>query len=306
MARMTLELSQSADSMLKELCAVTGQPAAELASGAVAHLHRSLIGLPSTDPDAPKIDTGPFRKRYSYQPAEVVLRQVDPTNFNLEEPFQYLDDDGNPLWVVPATDVTDLASTPGFLTWLVPRYGRHTLAALLHDHLQDQNIDHPVSSAAADTVFRDAMADTGVPLLLRWIMWTAVSARTRKNLGGISMITVILWLGLYGMVGCIGLPALVLAVAAGGLSVGSALGLVALALVSPFVLGLVWWHGYRFAVIAGVTTLFIGYAALLDVVVYGIYAGFETVTRPFQKHPVPIRSRKLEEHQQQALTPVSG
>jgi hypothetical protein len=97
-----------------------------------------------------------------------------------------------------------------------------------------------------------------------------------------------------------------LAVAAGGLSVGAALGLVALALVSPFVLGLVWWHGYRFAVISGVTTLFIGYAALLDVVAYGIYAGFETVTRPFQKHPVPIRSRKLEEHQQQALTPVSG
>jgi hypothetical protein len=305
MARMTLELSQPAEAMLKELCAVTGKPATELASGAVAHLHRSLVGLPSTDPDAPKIDTGPFRKRYSYQPAEVVLRQVDPTNFNLEEPFQYLDDDGNPLWVVPATDVTDLASTPGFLTWLVPRYGRHTLAALLHDHLQDPNIDHPVSSAEADRVFRTAMADTGVPFLLRWIMWTAVSARTRKNLGGISMVTVILWLGLYGLAACVGLPALALSVAAGGLSIGAAVGLVVLALVSPFVLGVVWWRGYRFAVLAAITELFIGFAALLDVVVYGIYAGFETVSRLFQKRPKPIRSRKLEEQQQQAMTPVA-
>src|SRR2546421_4215394 len=300
---MPIELTPSADEMLAKLSKATGRPPTELASGAVEHLHRSLIGLRSSDPGAPKIDTGPFRKRYSYQPAEVVLRQVDPTDFVLEEPFQYLDDDGNPLWVVPESDVTDLASVPRFLTWLVPRYGRHTLAALLHDHLQDATIAHPVTSAQADEVFRTAMADTGVPFLLRSVMWAAVSARTRKNLGGVSMITVILWLGLYGVLGCIGLPALVLAVAAGWLALGPALLILVAALVSPFVLGLLWGRGYGFAVLSAVTVLVIGFTALLDVVVYGIYAGCETISRLFQKRPKPIRSTKLETEQQAALAP---
>jgi hypothetical protein len=300
---MALTLTPAAAAKLAELTIVTGQSDSELASGAVEHLHRSLIGLASTDPDAPKIDTGPFRKRYSYQPAEVVLRQIDATDFDLEEPFQYLDHAGDPLWIVPASDVTDLASTPWFLTWLVPRYGRHTFAALLHDHLQDPNVPNAVTSAHADEVFRDAMGDTGVPWLLRWVMWAAVSARTRKNAGGISMITVILWMGLYALAGCVGAAALVLAVAAGSLSVGTAGGVALLALLSPFVLGLVWWHGYRFAVLTGVGVLLIGYAALLDVVVYGIYAALETAARPFQRHPKPIRSSKLAEQQQAALAP---
>jgi hypothetical protein len=301
---MAIELSDAADDMLRELCDVTGQQASELASGAVAHLHRSLIGLRSDDSDAPKIDTGPFRKRYSYQPAEVVLRQVDPTNFNLEEPFQYLDADGSPLWVVPESDVTDLASVPTFLTWLVPRYGRHTLAALLHDHLQDKRIPNPVSSAEADLIFRSAMADTGVPLLLRWIMWAAVSGRTRKNAGGIPMITVILWFGLYGLLGCLGLPVLVLAVAAGGTSLGTGALLIAAAFVSPFVVGVLWWHGYRFAVISAVAILMIGFTALLDVVVYFVYFALETASRLFQRRPKPISATKLKEEQQTALTPV--
>lgn len=61
------------------------------------------------------------------------------------------------------------------------------------------------------------MADTHVPLLLRWLMWTAVSARTRIKGGGIGRITTIAWLVLYAILGCLGIPALVIAVIAGRL-----------------------------------------------------------------------------------------
>src|SRR5438093_7156274 len=36
---------------------------------------------------------------------------------------------------VPAGFVTDLASVPVFLTWIFPRYGKYTKAAILHDYL---------------------------------------------------------------------------------------------------------------------------------------------------------------------------
>jgi hypothetical protein len=266
-------------------------------SDAVENLYRTYIGLPPTDPDAPKIDTGPFRKRNSYRPAEIVLRQTDPTNFNLEEPFRFIGADGNARWTVPARDVSDLASVPQFLTWLVPRYGRHTLAALLHDHLQDSTIPNPVTSREADDVFRNAMADTAVPLLLRWLMWSAVSARTRVKSGGIGMVATLGWLGLYGLVGCFGLPATVLAVCAGWWPLGTGLLVGGGVLASPFILGALWRKGYRFAVFSALGVVTIGYAALLDVLVYGLYAGLETASRLFQRNPRPIRAEKLKAQQ---------
>ena len=290
---MAIELTPSAEVKLAALCAVTHETPSQIASDAVEHLHRSLIGLPTEDEDAPKIETGHFRKRYSYNPAEIVLRQTDATDFALEESFRYIDDDGADRWVVPDTDVTDLASVPAFLTWLVPRYGRHTFAALLHDHLQDSTIDDPVTSAQADEVFRDAMADTGVPLLRRWLMWAAVRARTRKNAGGLGMVATLGWLLVYGVIGCLGFPILVLAVVAGWLSVGPVLAIGAVVFLSPFVLGLAWRRDYRFAVLTALGVLVVGYTALLDVLVYGIYAAFETLSRLFQKHPKPIRASKL-------------
>ncbi|GEM_PF-1995037 len=293
---MTLELTPAAQADLDELCRATGQPADALAGDAIARLHRTYIGLPDGDPDAPKIDTGPFRKRYSYQPAEIVLRQIDATRFDLEEPFQFVDGEGAPKWIVPASDVTDLASVPQFLTWLVPRYGRHTLAALLHDHLQDQ----PISSAAADLVFLRAMGDTGVPLVRRWVMWAAVSARTRKNAGGLSMVTVILWLLAYVVTGTFVLPFLAFAAVAGWVPAATFALVLGLVAVSPFVLSLVWVRGYRFASLSALAVLVIGYAALLVLVVYGVYVLLELVTRPFQRHPHPITAAALRAAQARA------
>src|SRR4051812_4204549 len=122
---MAVELDPAAEKKLAALSAVTGQTASQLASGAVERVHRTLIGLPVEHDEAPTLETGPFRKRYSYNPAEIVLRQSDVSDFTLEEPFRVIDDDGADLWIVDG-DVSDLASVPPFLTWLVPRYGKHT------------------------------------------------------------------------------------------------------------------------------------------------------------------------------------
>lgn len=88
----------------------------------------------------------------------------------------------------PVTFRTDLTSVPRFFTWLVPRSGRHLPAALVHDGLVETDPALPptyvspggveVTRPQADRVFRDAMADLGVPVLRRWLVWSAVTVAT--------------------------------------------------------------------------------------------------------------------------------
>ncbi|HEX2241097.1 MAG TPA: DUF1353 domain-containing protein [Actinomycetota bacterium] len=82
---------------------------------------------------------------------------------------------------------TDLASVPRSLTWLFPRYGKYTKAAVLHDYLC-QSFKKPETGSRsllplrdrsdADDVFRHVMAELNVPVLRRLLMWTAVSWAT--------------------------------------------------------------------------------------------------------------------------------
>lgn len=87
---------------------------------------------------------------------------------------------------------TDLTSVPTVLTWLVPKSGAHLPAALLHDGLypppgeqtyvatvrlpdgSDREVD--VDRIDADEVFREAMANTGVGVVRRWLVWAAVAS----------------------------------------------------------------------------------------------------------------------------------
>jgi hypothetical protein len=85
---------------------------------------------------------------------------------------------------------TALASVPRSLTWLFPRYGKYTKAAVLHDYLC-QNFrkapsvesDGPsllplTDRSDADEVFLLLMKELGVPQLRRRLMWVAVSWAT--------------------------------------------------------------------------------------------------------------------------------
>jgi hypothetical protein len=102
--------------------------------------------------------------------SELVARQDGDIEWVLVEPLAY---QGNKdLFVVPTGSRTDFASVPAVFQWLIPRSGRYTRAAVLHDHLWE--IAPQVSRADADGIFRRAMAELGVPFLRRWIMWAAV------------------------------------------------------------------------------------------------------------------------------------
>jgi Protein of unknown function (DUF1353) len=97
---------------------------------------------------------------------------------------------------------TDLASVPRPLTWLIPRYGRYTKAAVVHDYYcrhfaeeavvvlprqgtpgeppPDQEVDaiELEDRSDADELFRLAMTELKVPWISRWLMWTAVTWAT--------------------------------------------------------------------------------------------------------------------------------
>lgn len=113
--------------------------------------------------------------------SDLVARQVGDVDWVLVEPLKYR---GNTdLFEVPAETKTDFASVPAFFQWLIPRSGRYTRAAVLHDHLWRSVPE--LSFADADGIFRRAMAELKVPFLRRWLMWAAVRLQSlfRSALG---------------------------------------------------------------------------------------------------------------------------
>jgi hypothetical protein len=133
-----------------------------------------------------------------FTPATVTLQEAGP-----DAPYQWRMTDplawtgtfrgGNRRLEVPAAPdpfTTDLASVPRSLTWLLPRYGKYTKAAVLHDYLCQRFRDAPVAPdtpdaapsllplrdrSDADELFRVVMAELEVPGLRRGLMWAAVS-----------------------------------------------------------------------------------------------------------------------------------
>jgi hypothetical protein len=103
---------------------------------------------------------------------DIVVKQIGDKDFELVEPVTYA---GNTqTFVVPAGFRTDLASVPRAFVWLLPRYGRYTRAAILHDYLWHNSASLNVTRADADGIFRRAMRELDVPFLRRWMMWAAV------------------------------------------------------------------------------------------------------------------------------------
>ena len=106
---------------------------------------------------------------------DVVVRELDAgggSRWQLVEPLTY--DGRDERFVVAAGFTTDFASVPQALTWLVPRYGRYTKAAILHDHLWRLCAEGRFAWADADGLLRRAMRELDVPFLRRWLMWGAV------------------------------------------------------------------------------------------------------------------------------------
>ena len=102
---------------------------------------------------------------------DLVVRQTGDEDWVVTADLVY---EGNrERFVVPAGASTNFASVPKPCRWLIPMSGRHSKAAVLHDHLWRAR-PRVCTYAEADGLFRRALHDLDVPLLRRWIMWAAV------------------------------------------------------------------------------------------------------------------------------------
>jgi hypothetical protein len=111
---------------------------------------------------------------------ELVVRDISKQKWQLKQewelaqPFRY--QGRTDLISVPVGFKSDFASVPRPFWWLVPRYGRYTKAAVLHDYLcrKGAELEPPIHRSDADGIFRRSMRELRVDLLRRWIMWSAV------------------------------------------------------------------------------------------------------------------------------------
>lgn len=111
---------------------------------------------------------------------DLAIRAVTATTWMLTEPLTWTGALGD-TFTVPAGFVTDFATVPRFLHWLVLPYGAYTRAAVLHDWLIIERIEHPdpqlrVRSRDVDGIFRRVLQELGVSWTKRWTMWSAVRA----------------------------------------------------------------------------------------------------------------------------------
>lgn len=131
---------------------------------------------------------GPPPSPWPDVPPIVLMRRVlveGREEFELLRPISYRDTAGERTITVPSSDApftTDLTSVPAWFTWLVPKSGAHLPAALVHDGLVGDGPPTYVVDPAqhidridADRIFRDAMRDTHVGTIRRWLVWAAVA-----------------------------------------------------------------------------------------------------------------------------------
>jgi hypothetical protein len=103
----------------------------------------------------------------------VDVRQVDAQDWQTLRVLTY--QATHEEFEVPVHQGTDFASVPRVFVWFIPRYGRYTKAAILHDYLCRVAVPaNRISRIDADGIFRQAMRELGVAFVRRWIMWAAV------------------------------------------------------------------------------------------------------------------------------------
>lgn len=119
-----------------------------------------------------------------FSPGSTVdVRQVDDQNWKTLRALTYHAKAEE--FEVPIHERTDFASVPRVFVWFIPRYGRYTKAAILHDYLCSVAVPAGrISRIDADGIFRQAMRELGVPFLRRWIMWAAVRWGALTNAAG--------------------------------------------------------------------------------------------------------------------------
>ena len=205
-----------------------------------------------------------FKRTGTDEPATIDLTQLDVKLFRLQSSLTYVGptDVDAPREVGPTTlPTTDLTSVPGPMRWFVSPYGLHTPAALLHDRLVGAEAPPGFHRRDADRYFRQMLDSLGVPLLRRWLMWSAVAYGTRWSAGGYRRVGIVVW---------------TLVALAGMVSLG--VGLVAwswpwllLAALLPFVAALLWGKQYGGGLLAAGSGPWLALPAIITALGYGVY-----------------------------------
>lgn len=114
-----------------------------------------------------------------FKSKNIRLSTVGVKTFRLEDDLCYAGTDEG--WTVPAGTTTDFATVPQIIQWLIPTYGKYTLAAILHDHFcyelanaYKEKREPFITSVDTDGVFRRIMRELGVSFAQRWLMWCGV------------------------------------------------------------------------------------------------------------------------------------
>ncbi|MDH4279699.1 MAG: DUF1353 domain-containing protein, partial [Acidimicrobiia bacterium] len=175
---------------------------------------------------------------------------------------------------VPST--TDFASIPPFLGWFERPYGRHTLAAVLHDQLivDEPNGGALGSDTLADSFFRDLIGASGVPTLKRWLMWAAVAARTRWAAGGRRRLLLVLWV-ILGVIG-VGFAAQALMAAFfGSITWSTAFGRIFFSFLLGLVSSVLWGRQWGAGLVAALTGIWLIPATVFVVIGLAVYWAME-------------------------------
>ena len=102
----------------------------------------------------------------------VVTARPDGKHWELAHTFGYTSRGGR-SFQVPRGFVTDFASVPRALWSLIPPWGKHGQAAVLHDYLYQEQ---PTSRGKADKLLLEACKVLGVAGWRRWAIYAGVRA----------------------------------------------------------------------------------------------------------------------------------
>jgi len=233
---------------------------------------------------------------------EVGLVQIDPSRFLVTKAFRFSDSavekmltdqlvesgksaddarravDDARTFTPTSENPTDMASIPRFMRWFENPYGQHTLAAIIHDQLIVNELNGGAlgSDTLSDRFFREMMRSAGVPLLKRWIMWSAVALRSRWAAGGFTRLKLVIWV----VLATCGIAAFVNAAGAALFDwahpVATGL-LLLIAVVLPFASAPLWGKQYGASLVAAIAALWILPAAAFAALGYVVYQILEFV-----------------------------
>jgi hypothetical protein len=252
---------------------------------------------------APEVPPDP-----AHDPRITLLRLTEDglEQFAMERRIAYDDREIGQI-LVPRSTVTfrtDLTSVPALFTWLVPKTGAHLPAALIHDGLvcdpadPTYVADQVVPRFHADRVLRDAMADSGVGLVRRWLVWSAVTTLTmiqadreqngwdtatrwRYRLAALLTLAVIIGCGVLATADLLGAPLgwARLPWMRTGSAVGDLAGGIAGAIVVPLLLALTWGRFARAGAVVGLALALLLHVTVALLVLSGVYRLAERAVR---------------------------